>query len=367
MQERPGQIGDYWLSKRPGSEQWCRTWYDTRTRQTRRASLGTDDFQQGKLRLWEWFAQYGRLNKQAPTETPLAQVLVRYWEQHGKVLSSAEVIKVSLRYWTEFFGAAMVSEITKPRQREFVKWLHASGKKPRSDGYIKRILTDGKSALNWAWKEGEIESVPFILPGTDSPARDRVLTQAESAALWLAAQLPHERMMLALLYGTLARPEAALGLHREFVDFDRWLLAQNPPGRKQTKKYRPTVPVAGFLRQTLQDAPSGPLVAWRGKQVASFKTAWRKLRERAGLGDEVVPKTIRHTMATELRAAAVPEAEIQGFMGHKAFSGKTEVYAKYRPDYLGEAVTAIDRYMGRVRASCVLAMLMIATQSDLSN
>lgn len=366
MQERLGQIGDYWLSKRPGSEQWCRTWYDPKTRQTRRASVGAVDLQQAKLRLWEWHAKHGRLNKQAAEAMPLAQVLVRYWEQHGSKAASSEQIKVSLGYWTEYFGEAVVSEITKARQRQFVEWLEQGGKKRRSDGYIKRILTDGKSALNWAWKEGEIESVPFILPGTDSPARDRVLTPAESAALWLAAELPHERMMLALLYGTLARPEAALDVTREMVDFDRWLMAQNPPGRKQTKKYRPVVPVAGFLRGELERAPAGPLVAWRGKPIASFKTAFRKLRARAELGDEVVPKTIRHTMATELRAAGVPEAEIQGFMGHKAFSGKTEVYAKYRPDYLGEAVGAIDRYMGRVRASCVLALVCLNAQSDLS-
>lgn len=367
MQERPGQIGDYWLSKRPGSEQWCRTWYDAGTRQTRRTSLGTTDFQEGKLKLWEWFAEHGRLGKQAAQTTPLAQVLVRYWEQHAKTLASAEQIKLSLRYWNEWWKEATVAEITKHRQREFVKWLHTGGDKPRSDGYVKRILTDGKSALSWAWKEGELDSVPFIIPGTDSPARDRILTEAESAALWLATEHPHERMMLALLFGTLARPEAALELHREFVDFNRWLLAQNPSGRKQTKKYRPTVPVAGFLRQILKDAPDGPLVQWRGKPIASFKTAFRSVRAKAGLGQDVVPKTIRHTMATELRAADVPEAEIQGFLGHKAFSGKTEVYAKYRPDYLGEAVAAIDGYMGRVRASCVLALLILRSQSHASD
>lgn len=364
MQERPGQIGDYWLSQRPGSRQWCRTWYDATTRQTRRASLGTDDFQEGKLRLFAWFAEFGKLGKQKPQDVPLAQVFVRYWRQYAKDLKSAEQIKISLRYWTEWWGESMVAEVTKAKQRDFVKWLYADGR--RSHGYVKRILTDGKSALSWAWKEGEIESAPFIIPGKDSDARDRVLTLAESAALWVATEHPHERMMLALLYGTLARPEAALDLRREFVDFDRWLLAQNPPGRPQTKKCRPTVPVAGCLRQWLQDAPAGPLVAWRGKPIASFKTAFRGLRERAGLGKDVVPKTIRHTMATELRAAAVPEAEIQGFLGHKAYGGKTEVYAKYRPDYLGSAAAAIDGYMGRVRATCVLFLLRVPAQSDLS-
>lgn len=90
---------------------------------------------------------------------------------------------------------------------------------------------------------------------------------------------------------------------------------------------------------------------WRGQSIASFKTSFRRMRERAELGKDVVAKTIRHTMATELRTAAVPEAEIQGFMGHRAYSGKTEGYAKYQPDYLSQATMTIDEYLGRVRVT----------------
>ncbi len=364
MQERPGQIGDYWLSQRPGSKQWCRTWYDATTRQTKRESLGTADFQAGKLKLWEWFAKYGRVNQQQPQDAPLAMVLVRYWQRHAQALPSAEFAKIALRYWAEFWGEATVAEITPARQREFAAGLRAGGK---SEGYIKRILTVGKAALNHAYKEGEIVTVPYIIPGEDAPPRDRVLSIAEAGALWLSVEQPHEHMMLSLLFGTLARPETALDLCRESVDFERWLLAQNPPGRKQTRKHRPTVPVPTCLRQMLLDAPPGPLVTWRGKPIASFKTAWRGLRRRSGLGQEVVAKTIRHTMATELRAAGVPEAEIQGMLGHRAYGGKTEVYAKYRPDYLGQAAEVIDGYMGRLRVSVVLALLLLTNQSDVSD
>lgn len=308
------------------------------------------------MKLWEWFAKHGRMPQQQPQEASLDMVLVRYYQQHAHGLASAEVAKVALGYWSEFFGACTVSEVTPARQREFVEWLRTGGKRSRSDGYIKRVLTVGKSALNRAYREGEIASVPFVLPGMDGPPRDRVLSLADSAALWLATELPHERMMLALLYGTLARPEAALALRREFYDPERRLLTQNPPGRRQTKKHRPTVPVGDFLAPWLENAPPGPLVAWHGKPIASMKTTWRKLRKRAYLPEDVVPKTVRHTMATELRAANVPEAEIAGMLGHRAFGGKTEVYAKYRPDYLGGAARAIDAYMGRVRASCVLAL-----------
>lgn len=345
MQERPGQIGDYWLSKRQGSEQWCRTWFDTTTRQTRRASLGASDFQEAKLKLWEWFAKHGSVGRQETHDAALELVLVRYWQRHAHALPSAEMARKALAYWSDFWSGAMVSELTPARQREFAAWLKGQRTPPLSDGYVKRILTVGAAAVSWAYKEGELAAAPYVLPGKDSAPKDLVFTAEQSRALWAAADLPHERMYLALAYGTLARPEAILGLCREHVDFGRWLLAQNPPGRAQTKKHRPVVPVATFLRPWLTEAPAGPLVEWRGQPIASFKTAWRKLRSRAGLPVDAVPKTIRHTMATHLRESAVPEPEIQGFLGHRAYGGKTEVYAKYRPDFLHQAVEAIDRYM----------------------
>lgn len=270
-------------------------------------------------------------------------VLVRYYQQHAALLPSAEMARIALAYWSDFFAGATVAEVTTQRQREFVEWLRERG--PKSDGYIKRILTVGKSALIRAYKEGEIESAPFVLPGSDSPARDLTLSPDQSRALWAAAERQHERLYLALAYGTLARPEAILGLEWSFVDMERRLIDQNPPGRAQTKKYRPVVPVCDWLAPWLAEGGNGPIVAWRGKPIASFKTAWRALRRRADLPEACVPKTIRHTMATALRAADVSEAEIQGMLGHKAYSGKTEVYAKFRPNFLGKASVAISEYM----------------------
>jgi hypothetical protein len=78
-------------------------------------------------------------------------------------------------------------------------------------------------------------------------------------------------------------------------------------------------------------------------------------------------KVIRYTMATHLRAENVPEAErYRGFLGHRAYSGKTEVYARYRPDYLGQAVAAIDEYMASLRVSRELESKKATGKSGLS-
>ncbi len=61
-----------------------------------------------------------------------------------------------------------------------------------------------------------------------------------------------------------------------------------------------------------------------------------------------IPKTIRHMMATALRTADVPETGIQRCRV-RACSGKAERYAKFRPDYLGQAVAAIDAYTVKIK------------------
>lgn len=78
------QIGAYWLSQRPNSAAWCRTWLDAGNRQTRRASLGTDDVEQAKLALAEWVTLHGRRDREHPKDVPLGDVFVRYMRQHGK-------------------------------------------------------------------------------------------------------------------------------------------------------------------------------------------------------------------------------------------------------------------------------------------
>ena len=122
----------------------------------------------------------------------------------------------------------------------------------------------------------------------------------------------------------------------------------------------------GYL--TTVECQSGPVVTYAGRAVAEIKTAFRRARTRAGLPPQVSPYCIRHTMAVWLREQAVPEWECAGILGHRLPGyATTEAYAKYRPDYLSAASSAIDLYMTeagllpagrtRLRASCVLVPL----------
>ena len=121
-----------------------------------------------------------------------------------------------------------------------------------TDGYqrgtIKRVLGTVKAAVQWAWKNGELERpIPFLTV-QDGPGRERLLEAAELAALWDGAEQPHLQMFIMLLLGTTGRPAAVLELTRERCDLDRRLIDLNPAGRAQTKKRRPVVSMPDFLR-----------------------------------------------------------------------------------------------------------------------
>ena len=341
---RIGQIGDYWLSKRPNSPVWCLTWYESR--QTRRASLGTTDLREAELKLAEWVTKNQHFQDERPEDMPLETALVRYFDKQAKGSASETQVRIALRYWSEHFGGKVVSELTPDKIEGFIEWLKSQG---HSNGYINRTLAAGRAALNRAVKRQEIRSAPFVPALEPGEPRDVKLDMDEAAALFDACEEPHILMFLMLAFNTLSRPVALLELEKSQIDFGSRLIALNPPGRKQTKKYRPTVPITNSLLPWLEEADDGHVVNYWGRAIKSVRRGFNAVRDAAGLGKEVSPYVIRHTMAIELRKRGVPQWEMQGILGHKSGGYRTtEIYAKYDPDFLGKASEAIDDYMNEI-------------------
>lgn len=365
-EQRLFQLGQYWLSQRPNSPQWCRTWFDADTRQTCRASLGTDDLEAAKEALAAWFTLNGRRDREDARSVVLATVCARYQDKQDKHVRSSAIQRRNLTIILEALPPGItVGEFTLERQMEVVRKMRGAG---YADGTIKRAMGAVKAAVNFAWKNGELDRpIPFgTLP--EGQPRERILTKEELAALWDATDSRHLQSFIMLLLGTAARPEAILQLTRSQCDTARGIIDLNPPGRSQTKKRRPVVPMPDFLVPWIENA-HGHLVQWKGKPIQKINKTWRTIREAAGLSDDVVPYSIRHTVATELRARGVPELEIAGMLGHSMPNFRTTGrYAKYAPDYLGKAREALDdlaEEVGRIasrpitpvtlRASSVLA------------
>jgi integrase len=313
------RIGKWFLDKRPNSANWCVCWFDPETRQTRRASLGTADLQVAKIRLAEHVTKHETLKNVNPDEVPLEAILIRYWEEHGNHIPSAEQARYALAKWSDHFCGATVAELTPQRQETFVAVLRAKGYQP---SYISRILSVGRAALVRAWKRGELTSVPFIADVKRDPEQEaerfRDLNMDEVARLLrAAAPVPHLLHFCMISLNTLARPDAVLDLGPAQVDMKRRLIKLNPDGRQQTKKYRPVVPISKTLLPWLEQCEGSRYVLYHGKPVASVKKSFTKAAWGAGLED-VSPYCLRHTMATELRARGVPEWEAMGMLGHKS-------------------------------------------------
>ena len=103
--------------------------------------------------------------------------------------------------------------------------------------------------------------------------------------------------------------------------------------------------------------------------MKALRASWSAARIRAGLDREVVPYTIRHTVATWLDEQAVPEGEIGQWLGHGKESTTRRWYIKrrvYRPDYLAAAAAAVDRLLKATMSEAEVAPTTPASSVSLS-
>jgi integrase len=217
-----------------------------------------------------------------------------------------------------------------------------------------RELTTLNAALGYAHKNGKLIERPFVEIPQRPPPRDRWLTRAEAARLlWESRRDPHARghlplfIMLALRTG--ARPSSLFDLRWTQIDFTNNRIDFNPPGRQRTSKGRPIIPMPRRLRWFLLRAharASSPYVLAHpyGRKMVpltTVKAGFRKARERAGLGKDVVPYTLRHSAGTWMAQAGVDLWVIGGWLGHSN-AKTTELYSHHSPDFLAAARKVMD-------------------------
>lgn len=344
------RVGDFWLSKIPGSPYWYRTWFDKRTRQTRRESLRVEGLEDAKKALDDWYVEHIRPVDAKPEDVLLEPILTRY--QEGR----RETDQLAAGRLGYFFSGKCVGDLDQRRINGYIAFRKGHGVKLST---INRDLNTLRAALNDARKLGELQSIPHI-PAVETaedrrnaPPKGRPLSAKEMAALLDAAKAPHGVMLLMILCNTLCRPDAAYDLTPAQRDTEHGLLNLNPPGRKQTKKYRPIVPVTKTLKPWLDAAKSQRYyvqISKSGRKIESnAKRFVRETRKAAGLGPDVNLYSIRHTMARELRKRRVPAEQIELMLGHRRPDVTTQIYAPYEPDYCADAAAAIDAYFRELR------------------
>lgn len=406
--EREYQLGDCWLWLRDvkGTPIWCVCWYDEGARTTRRKSTGirghyradgtpAEAPKEAIDELTKTHLDQTKHDRRENTEVFVEDVLWDYYDSHGRhqaAETKSKVISPSLRHFSAFLalesksgrisGAAVIDDLRPTLIRNFHKWRSGphSYKYKDDAGEIVEFSSNGvsfktadtnsdyvRAALKWAWKEGMLQSAPFI-PSVDKKLmpgpRERILTTEEIASLFEAAYervtkppRPSKRDMVYLMiaFASGGRPEAICDLHSSWcIDRDRWLLDMNEPGRPQTRKIRPVIPICRHLMPWISDidgwliskekTEDGQITQPYGvARIRDNKKSFANLVKEAGL-KEVSRITIRHTVSTILRERGVDEWEADGFTGHASKSTTGKSYAHFRPDYLSSARKALDEF-----------------------
>ncbi|PXW75930.1 site-specific recombinase XerD [Blastomonas natatoria] len=201
------------------------------------------------------------------------------------------------------------------------------------------------TAVGWARKAGHTSARPEMWLPSAPERQTRHLTHKQFEQFYAEVKAPHARLYVLLGLFTMARPSAILDLTWDRVDFDRGLIDLNPPGRKQTAKRRPVVPMNDELRAALEDAYRARQCAYvverGGKQVANIKKAFQAASERSGI--HATPYSLRHTGAVWAAEAGVSMDELAQFMGHDDAATTSRHYARYSPDYLRTVANRVQR------------------------
>ena len=217
---------------------------------------------------------------------------------------------------------------------------YRASRRPAGDATVRLELTLLSSALGRYLGRNK----PTIHLPPAPARRERHLSPAEFRKFLAAVRAPHARLYMMLGVFTLARPSALLELRWGQVDLQRGLIDLNPPGRIQTKKRRPVVPMNDMLRGELQaafDSRDGDFVISRaGQRVASVKKAFEGASERSGV--HATPYTLRHTGAVWAAEQGIPMSELAQMLGHDDSRTTEKHYARFSPQYLRRVANAVQ-------------------------
>jgi integrase len=277
-------------------------------------------------------------------------------------------VAARLKNILDYFGNSTLSQLNRSACNKYVEWRG----KP---GAARRELADLRAAIRHHWKEGYCQfATPVVLPAATGRSRDKWLTREEAARLLRAAWRYREvqkgcptgrhslrhlaRFILVGLYtgtraGAICSATFERSVGRGWIDIDEGIFYRRAHGQRETKKRQPPIRLPSRLlshiRRWRRNAPETvSLIEWNGSRVVKINKAFRSACRLAGLSNEVVPHTLRHTCATWLAQRGVPIHEICGYLGmtREIFE---RVYGHHHPDHQSLAVSALDKSADRLR------------------
>jgi integrase len=239
-------------------------------------------------------------------------VLATYWEEHAQHLSSASKCKTMESHLVRHLGKEVAQALRGRHvdryQRERLK--ESACNSPKTAFNEAAYL---RGALTWAWREDILPAPPKIKLSRPKSRRTRVAKGGELKRLWLAADLPMQRVLLAGLTTGMRRGEI-IGARWDWVSEDDGTHVLSIPAEVTKTNEAKEVVLPPELVELLQCEPRHPVflfARWHGgpngKSTSSEPARWHatnlqrertKLLARAGVTDLWL-HDLRRTMASD--------------------------------------------------------------------
>lgn len=395
------QRGDHRLYKRADRAYLQIVWYDADRKRERSVSAGTADVEEGKAELDRLYLESrgtrccptcGRPFEGLPAQRLTAAIADYLVLAAEKV--SYQAIQLRLDHVLDYLEASgqqevMATEIDQAWVDRYRKWardqhyMQGKERRQRAPSTVEGSIAQLAAAITATQPQRALfRPVPLVSVNRSPAFRADVKTLAAMFRYCLDPQpakdkpdTPEIRTMLIrqrtnLLWflrasvATWARPDAVMDINlhpkaRQWFGQAR-VLALNPDGRLQTRKYRPTVPIARQLAlhfdafaADLAKQKAPPLSAGLLIPVASIRKAWDAMARELELptDGEAGTKLIRRTMATLARKRLGEEHWAQGKMmlGHTK-AEISDIYAVPDPANMGRALAVTEAIIDEVES-----------------
>lgn len=362
------QRGQFRLYRREDRVNLEIVWYDESRKRERSASAGSPDVGEGRLALDRLYLTESG-HRLCPTchrpwdhegSPLLATAIADYLllsEHKAGIKSARNRLGHVIEYIEAKCPAISCAEIDAAWVERFRKWLLA-----RPVVSPKGNFTRARSLSHVEGCVMQLAAVITATPGERAqfrPAQAKEVARSPGyradvpklAAMFRFA-MAHEYRVHLLRYlrmavATWARPDAIFDVTAAQWNSAAKVLDLNPAGRRQTRKYRPKVPIANQFAPYLDELDGQWL------PVTTIRQSWAAMREKVGLPlyGEAGEKLVRRTMATLARARIGEAQWRQGEMmlGHVKAS-VSDIYALPDPANLGLALAATEAIIDEIEA-----------------
>lgn len=258
------------------------------------------------------------------SEVTIADVLLVYLDERVPKLIGEDKARSECARLNDWMGDKPVSEIKGKLCREYAK---SRG----TEAGARRDLETLRAALRYYHAEHGLDVLPTVSLPQKSLPRERWLTRKEVAALIRAARSEDKcdhlvRLILIGVY-TGTRLTAMLNLQwmantqGGWIDLEAGIMHRKATGERVAHNKRKTpvrIPprLMRFLRHwRAKDKGLRQVIHFRGSAIVKPHKAFRTIRAKAGLGEDVTPHVLRHTRGTWLAQARIPSGQAAASLG----------------------------------------------------